>query len=122
MFASIIVKVILPGNRVLFDVKLAPGVTVAQGFFIEMFLTFELVFTILMLAAEVCLLFNLLQGRELTSLENQSNIRRSYRYRSRILHWRTRGRILDRWVGKPSTSIWALCCRTFISWISLDLL
>jgi aquaporin related protein len=55
MSASIIVKVILPGNEVLFDVKLAPGVTVTQGFFLEMFLTFELVFTILMLAAEVCL-------------------------------------------------------------------
>jgi aquaporin related protein len=53
MSASIIVKLILPGNRVTFDVKLAPGVTVTQGFILEMFLTFELVYTILMLAADV---------------------------------------------------------------------
>jgi aquaporin related protein len=53
MSASIVVKLILPGDEVLFNVKLAPGVSITQGFFIEMFLTFELVFTILMLAAEV---------------------------------------------------------------------
>lgn len=52
MAAAIIVKVILPGDEVLFAVGLGPKVTVTQGFFIEAFLTFELVFTILMLAGE----------------------------------------------------------------------
>jgi aquaporin related protein len=46
------VKHIIPSEEVLFGVKLATGVTVAQGFFLEMFLTFELVITILMLAGE----------------------------------------------------------------------
>jgi aquaporin related protein len=53
MAAAMVVKLILPGDEVLFAVGLGPGVTVAQGFFLEFFLTFELVFTILMLAAEV---------------------------------------------------------------------
>lgn len=54
MAAAILVKVIISGNDVLFAVSLGPGVTVGQGFFLEMFMIFELVFTILMLAAEVC--------------------------------------------------------------------
>lgn len=53
MAAAIVVKLIVPGNTVHFAVSLAPGVTDIQGFFIEMFLTFELVITILMLAGEV---------------------------------------------------------------------
>ncbi|KAH8674487.1 aquaporin-like protein [Tricladium varicosporioides] len=52
MAAAIVVKLIVPGNAVHFAVSLAPGVTDIQGFFIEMFLTFELVITILMLAGE----------------------------------------------------------------------
>lgn len=43
---------IIPGNDVFFNVSLRPGVSVVQGLFLEMFLTTELVFTILMLAAE----------------------------------------------------------------------
>jgi glycerol uptake facilitator-like aquaporin len=53
MVAATVVKFILPGREILFAVSLGPGVTVIQGLFIEMILTFELVFTILMLAAEV---------------------------------------------------------------------
>jgi glycerol uptake facilitator-like aquaporin len=52
--AAMAVKHIIPGGNVLFGVKLAPGVTISQGFFLEMLLTFELVITILMLAGEVC--------------------------------------------------------------------
>lgn len=48
------VKHIYPGGEVLFGVKLATGVSITQGFFLETFLTFELVITILMLAGEVC--------------------------------------------------------------------
>ncbi|TVY83848.1 Aquaporin-1 [Lachnellula suecica] len=52
MAAAVAVRSIIPGDSVLFGVKLASGVTIAQGFFMEMFLTFELVITILMLAGE----------------------------------------------------------------------
>ena len=52
--AGFAVKRLIPGDDVLFGVKLAPGVSIVQGFFLEMFLTFELVITILMLAGEVC--------------------------------------------------------------------
>jgi glycerol uptake facilitator-like aquaporin len=54
MAAAIVVKLIVPGNAVNFAVSLATGVTDAQGFFIEMIVTFQLVFAILMLAVEVC--------------------------------------------------------------------
>jgi hypothetical protein len=50
--AAFAVKHIIPSDDVLFGVKLATGVTVAQGFFLEMITTFELVITILMLAGE----------------------------------------------------------------------
>jgi len=50
--ASAVVRGIIPGNDVLFSVRLRPGTSIAQGLFLEMFLTAELVFTILMLAAE----------------------------------------------------------------------
>jgi aquaporin rerated protein, other eukaryote len=52
--AAGIVEGLLPGSEVLFAVQLSNGTSVAQGFFLEMFFTAELVFTILMLAAEVC--------------------------------------------------------------------
>ncbi len=51
--AAGIVERLLPGNEVLFAVQLANGTTVTQGLFLEMFFTAELVFAILMLAAEV---------------------------------------------------------------------
>jgi len=51
--ASAVIRGIIPGNEVLFNVALRPGTSTAQGVFLEMFLTAELVFTILMLAAEV---------------------------------------------------------------------
>lgn len=53
--AAGVVKGLLPGHpELLFKVTLTQGMTVAQGLFLEMFLTAELVFTICMLAAEVC--------------------------------------------------------------------
>ena len=51
--AAIVVKSIIPGDDVLFNVSLAKGVTEVQGFFFEMLFTFELVLAISMLAAEV---------------------------------------------------------------------
>jgi aquaporin related protein len=50
------VRGLLPGDQVLFAVQLTAGTSVTQGFFLEFFFTFELVFTILMLAAEVCII------------------------------------------------------------------
>ena len=62
--AAIVVKIILPGKEVLFAVNQGLGVTIAQGLFIEMFLTFELVFTILMLDAEVSIPPVFIHGHE----------------------------------------------------------
>ena len=42
----------IPGPANVTKTTLAPGMSVAQGVFFEMFLTCELVFTVLMLAAE----------------------------------------------------------------------
>lgn len=51
--ASAVVRGIIPGDEVLFSVQLLTGTSIVQGLFLEMFLTSLLVFTILMLAAEV---------------------------------------------------------------------
>jgi len=50
--AAGLVRGLIPGDGVKFGVSLRPGTTIVQGLFLEMFLTCELVFTILMLAAE----------------------------------------------------------------------
>ncbi|KAF7194624.1 Aquaporin-1 [Pseudocercospora fuligena] len=50
--AAAVVKAIIPGNIRRVQTTLAPDVNVAQGLFLEMFLTSLLVFTVLMLAAE----------------------------------------------------------------------
>ena len=51
MVAAALVKCMFPGPLVVATV-LSSGTSTAQGLFIEMFLTAELVFTVLMLAAE----------------------------------------------------------------------
>jgi len=50
--AAAIIDCILPGPVGTVKTTLAPGMSIAQGVFFEMFLTCELVFTVLMLAAE----------------------------------------------------------------------
>ncbi|EMC93876.1 hypothetical protein BAUCODRAFT_74703 [Baudoinia panamericana UAMH 10762] len=50
--AAGVASAIIPGSITTVQTTLAPGVSVAQGVFLEMFLTAELVFTVLMLAAE----------------------------------------------------------------------
>ncbi|TGO23362.1 hypothetical protein BPAE_0135g00220 [Botrytis paeoniae] len=50
--AAAAVKGIIPGDDILFAVSLGPAVTDVQGLFMELLLTFMLVFTILMLVAE----------------------------------------------------------------------
>ncbi|KAF2998798.1 hypothetical protein E8E13_000822 [Curvularia kusanoi] len=50
--AGALVSCMFPGDIALVDTTLAPGVSVAQGVFIEMFMTAELVFVVLMLAVE----------------------------------------------------------------------
>lgn len=52
MVAGALVQCMFPGDVAATLTKLSPGVSIAQGLFIEMFLTALLVFTILMLAAE----------------------------------------------------------------------
>lgn len=52
LVASGLVQCMFPGNINLVNTTLSNGTSIAQGVFIEMFLTCILVFTILMLAAE----------------------------------------------------------------------
>lgn len=52
MVAGGLVEAMFPGPIANVNTILAPGTSVAQGLFIEMFLTAELVFVVLMLAAE----------------------------------------------------------------------
>ncbi|KAL1590604.1 hypothetical protein WHR41_00846 [Cladosporium halotolerans] len=52
MVAAAVVSVIIPVDIGVTQTRLAPGMNVAQGLFLEMFLTAHLIFTILMLAAE----------------------------------------------------------------------
>jgi len=52
MCAGGVVNAMFPGNIAQVNTLLAPGVSIAQGVFIEMFMTAELVFVVLMLAAE----------------------------------------------------------------------
>jgi aquaporin related protein len=50
--AAAVVKVMTPGDIGATNTTLSPGTSIAQGVFIEMFMTAELVFVVLMLAAE----------------------------------------------------------------------
>ena len=51
MVAAAVVSCLFPGTLAV-ETTLTNGTSIAQGLFIEMFLTAELVFTVLMLAAE----------------------------------------------------------------------
>ncbi|KAF9700971.1 hypothetical protein EKO04_000347 [Ascochyta lentis] len=52
MCAAGLVQCMFPGDISLTNTTLSPGTSIAQGVFIEMFMTAELVFVVLMLAAE----------------------------------------------------------------------
>ncbi|KAF1844805.1 aquaporin [Cucurbitaria berberidis CBS 394.84] len=52
MCAGIVVQAMFPGDISSVNTSLSPGTSIAQGVFIEMFMTAELVFVVLMLAAE----------------------------------------------------------------------
>lgn len=52
MCAGGIVDAMFPGDIAAANTTLSPGTSIAQGVFIEMFMTAELVFVVLMLAAE----------------------------------------------------------------------
>lgn len=52
MCAGGLVQAMFPGDISLTNTTLSPGTSIAQGVFIEMFMTAELVFVVLMLAAE----------------------------------------------------------------------
>lgn len=52
MAAAGLVSCMFPGDIAVVNTKLAPGVSIAQGLFIEMFLTAQLVLAIMMLAVE----------------------------------------------------------------------
>lgn len=52
MSAAGLARAMVPGDVALTNTSLSPGTSIAQGVFIEMFMTAELVFVVLMLAAE----------------------------------------------------------------------
>ncbi|KAH7324077.1 aquaporin [Rhexocercosporidium sp. MPI-PUGE-AT-0058] len=52
MVAAALVSCMFPGDIAVVNTKLSPGTSIAQGVFVEMFLTCQLVFTVLMLAVE----------------------------------------------------------------------
>jgi aquaporin related protein len=52
MCAGGLVSCMYPGDIAYTNTQLAPGVSITQGIFIEAFMTAELVFVVLMLAAE----------------------------------------------------------------------
>jgi aquaporin related protein len=52
MSAAALVSCMFPGDIAIVNTTLSPGTSIAQGVFIEMFLTSLLVFIVLMLAAE----------------------------------------------------------------------
>jgi len=52
MCAAGLVQAMFPGDITLTNTTLSPQTSIAQGVFIEMFMTAELVFVVLMLAAE----------------------------------------------------------------------
>jgi aquaporin related protein len=52
MVAGGLVECMFPGDVGVVNTTLSPGTSIAQGVFIEMFMTAELVFVVLMLAAE----------------------------------------------------------------------
>ena len=52
MVAGGLVSVMFPGDIALTNTTLSPGTSIAQGVFIEMFMTAQLIFVVLMLAAE----------------------------------------------------------------------
>lgn len=52
LVAAALVSCMFPGDIAVVNTRLSPGTSIAQGVFVEMFLTCLLVFTVLMLAAE----------------------------------------------------------------------
>lgn len=127
ILAAALVKGLLPEFQVLFTCQLGPETSIAQGLFLEVFLTAQLVFAMMMMAAEVCLasfiLLVVLFADMQLILENESHFSRTcwcgisslhlYAGRHRI-HWRS---------AQPSASIRTSCHQPLaIPWLSLDLL
>jgi aquaporin related protein len=99
IFSSYLVSILFPTS---FNVRttLSTGTSLAQGVFIEAMLTFELVFTIFMLAKEkhkgTSHQSPVLSNALYVVLTPGSNFHRPRRHRSRALHCRARWRVLHR--------------------------
>jgi aquaporin related protein len=99
MAAGGLVQVMTPGDIGATNTTLSPGTSVAQGVFIEMFMTAELVFVVLMLAAEKSkdtflapigiglALFVAMMGGRLPLSQNRLDVLILIGYRS-LLYWR----------------------------------
>ena len=124
MSAGGLVQAMFPGDIGATNTSLSPGTSIAQGVFIEMFMTAELVFVVLMLAAEKSkdtfiapigiglALFVAMMGGKLLNI--------SARYkRWKLIRHRC---LLYRWLAQPSSKLRSCCCLDAILWIPLDLL
>jgi aquaporin rerated protein, other eukaryote len=124
MIAAALVQCMFPGDVGAVITKLAPGVSIARGVFIEMFLTTLLVFVILMLAAEkhqatfiapvgigLALFVAELTGEQKPSTGSDRCLT-DCRTRC-LLHWR---------LSQPCSVIWPLRRCSILSRPSLDLL
>jgi hypothetical protein len=124
MCAAGLVQAMFPGDITLTNTTLSPGTSIAQGVFIEMFMTAELVFVVLMLAAEkskdtflapigigLALFVAMLGGSFadiLIVLE-----RKWLTIGRRVLHWR---------LAQPGSKLWTGGCGYSIPRLPLDIL
>lgn len=123
--ASALVSCMFPG-RLNVQTKLGGGTSIAQGLFIEMFLTAQLIFTIFMLAAEKH------KGTFIAPVGKQSHssipiracsqANKTNRYRSLPLRCRTNRRLLHRWQSQPSSVLRPSSRRYQLRRLPLDLL
>lgn len=123
MCAAGLVSCMYPGDITYTNTTLSPGTSIAQGVFIEMFMTAELVFVVLMLAAEKSkdtfiapigiglALFVAMMGGEWSK---ERALRARLLMTSRcLLHWR---------ISKPHAQLWPCCGRHTIPRLPLDIL
>lgn len=118
--SAAVVSALFPGPLAV-RTSLGAGTSVVRGLFIEIFLTFELIFTILMLAAEkhratfiaplgigLALFIAELAGKSpFHDTSDSTNTTRGSLYR---------------WFAQPSTLLWTRCCAAHVRSLPLDIL
>lgn len=125
MCAGGLAQAMVPGDISITNTTLSAGTSIAQGVFIEMFMTAELVFVVLMLAAEkskdtfiapvgigLALFVAMMGGKSNKSLGKLLKMVLIIIPRC-LLYWR---------VTQSRSQLWSSCCFDTICWLPLDLL